>query len=1544
MTKLLPYLFLLTSFFVFGQTETQTHIPDDAFEQALIDLGYDDVLDDYVLTQNINTVTELILNNKGITNFSGIEGFEQLEVLETQNNTDITLDLSSNIHLKELTASRVIAIDISSNLELEHLNIWGYSRTSEDLGFLDLTAHVNLKKISIGGTNISYLDLSNNILLEELSLRSNGLSEINLSQNTKLINLHLNKNGISTISLATNTLLKIVSIEEEPIFSIDLVENLPLERLTIRGTNLSEIDLSTYSLLTNINLSSNKLEHILLEKGSNQNITRLDISGNLKLRCLEVDDPDAIPTNWNKGLFTNYALDCSESLEINPDASVIGFQALDLGGLIPNDFIALDIEDEGYYDRVGDYFGGFFQWRFQNSSNILAITQDGNPGSMSFEIQGPISQTRVDNEAPFTLFETDYNPRFPEGKYTVTATPYGENNLQGNAGEALSISFTVVNESVFVYPQGKVIDETGQTWDISGQIEMVQEIVPIIPSNKKLNFESPYEGKLIDYIDFILTGPSTNIQTRDESAPYSLFKENDDSFAGMIFEPGEYTLQLIPKSTDSFRKIFYSPTWKFVVSASENRTYIPDDNFEQALIDLGYDDVLDDYVLTSNIDHITSLDLSAKNIDYLTGLESFLALEFLNISDNNLSWLRLENLVNLKTLIANSNSLSSPLDISKNVNLEILELNNNNRLWWRDDYSNLPNLKKFSALNTSLRDIDLSASVMLEELHISSQDLNKIDVTKNTVLHSLTILNSKIQYLDLSNNPELRNFTSNLNTDLWCIKVIDPQSAAQEIGFSVDATTQFASDCSDISLVGRIVGLQEVTNDNGSLYYHDINEGVFRRNDPEKQDLAETPFLAKSNYIVHTEGNTVESVRFGITNNAHSIDYFPAPTYIIDNEPPYMLSEDENGNPLFSIEDEGAITITATPFSEDNAEGQEGIPIEAKFRLYDKFWEFTDTLLIRDTADNSKVLEIIAGQENVFDIEDVRNKKLFFEVFEKEGFKQFFTYNIENESANFNGTSFTPYDTPSTFLESGIDLTPGTYIVKTSHVSIDHYVIPSIAQEWTFTITESEDSDGDGVIDDIDICPDTPLGQVVNASGCSLSQLADLAIQNISIGMGSDPCSDTPSCYINVGVLQDVEINVTLVKNGSESIYDGPVSLINPLFLENLTDGDYEICASNPAIPGFEQCYQVSSSATENSVNGTIVMQNADQEYTITASGSTSYTVQVNENSYSYNFNATDAQEITFPLVAGINNISLTGVLDCNSSLTYVPDDNFEQALIDLGYDDVLDDYANSETLGTITSLELKDLGITDFTGIQAMTELLFLSISGDQIESIDLSKNTKLVDVNIADTNLKILDLSNQPSLRYLIAFRNDLSNLILGDGVQMDRLLVQDNQIEVLDFTNRDILTLDVSNNSLISLILGNVGVTMNAVGNPNLICIQVSNVEEAITQPDWSKDDTASYSVDCSQGIDPDGLVDDNSIGDKMLAFPTLTDGRISIANPEEEEIAIVTVAAINGKRIALKAIHDNPKEINLDITGHSKGMYIIRVAKKSGKHSFLKVILK
>ena len=54
--KKIAILLLIVFSFVFAQ---KTYVPDDKFEQALIDLGYDTTLDDYVLTANISGVTDL---------------------------------------------------------------------------------------------------------------------------------------------------------------------------------------------------------------------------------------------------------------------------------------------------------------------------------------------------------------------------------------------------------------------------------------------------------------------------------------------------------------------------------------------------------------------------------------------------------------------------------------------------------------------------------------------------------------------------------------------------------------------------------------------------------------------------------------------------------------------------------------------------------------------------------------------------------------------------------------------------------------------------------------------------------------------------------------------------------------------------------------------------------------------------------------------------------------------------------------------------------------------------------------------------------------------------------------------------------------------------------------------------------------------------------------------------------------------------------------------------------------------------------------------
>ena len=70
-------------------------------------------------------------------------------------------------------------------------------------------------------------------------------------------------------------------------------------------------------------------------------------------------------------------------------------------------------------------------------------------------------------------------------------------------------------------------------------------------------------------------------------------------------------------------------------------TSIPDPNFEQALIDLGHDDVIDGQVLTSNISGVTNLNVSNKNIYELTGINSFTSLINLNCANNSITVLNL---------------------------------------------------------------------------------------------------------------------------------------------------------------------------------------------------------------------------------------------------------------------------------------------------------------------------------------------------------------------------------------------------------------------------------------------------------------------------------------------------------------------------------------------------------------------------------------------------------------------------------------------------------------------------------------------------------------------------------------------------------------------------------------------------------------------------------------------------------------------------------------------------------------------------------------
>ena len=109
---------------------------------------------------------------------------------------------------------------------------------------------------------------------------------------------------------------------------------------------------------------------------------------------------------------------------------------------------------------------------------------------------------------------------------------------------------------------------------------------------------------------------------------------------------------------------------------SDKYVFIPDENFEKALIRIGYDKKLNGKVLRKNISGIRILNVSDGNISDLTGVEGFTALERLYCNDNQLTRLDVSNNTALTELYCSDNQLTS-LDVSNNTALIWLGCDNN---------------------------------------------------------------------------------------------------------------------------------------------------------------------------------------------------------------------------------------------------------------------------------------------------------------------------------------------------------------------------------------------------------------------------------------------------------------------------------------------------------------------------------------------------------------------------------------------------------------------------------------------------------------------------------------------------------------------------------------------------------------------------------------------------------------------------------------------------------------------------------------------------
>ncbi len=218
-------------------------------------------------------------------------------------------------------------------------------------------------------------------------------------------------------------------------------------------------------------------------------------------------------------------------------------------------------------------------------------------------------------------------------------------------------------------------------------------------------------------------------------------------------------------------------------------TQVPDPNFEQALIDAGYDDILDGQFLTTNAQGVLELFFDEKHINDITGIEAFTELLSLHLFDNNLDTIDLSLLpIDMHSLFLGRNNLST-IDLSPIPNIVNLSLNTNN--FTEIDASNLTqvfglfvsnnplvsinltncsNLQTISFVNTPIQNIDFSTNYSLRKVVCYDSQITSLDFTFNQNLELIECYHTPITSINLPNNPDLYQIRAS-NTLLTALDV-----------------------------------------------------------------------------------------------------------------------------------------------------------------------------------------------------------------------------------------------------------------------------------------------------------------------------------------------------------------------------------------------------------------------------------------------------------------------------------------------------------------------------------------------------------------------------------------------------------------------------------------------------------------------------------------------------------------------------------------------------------------------------------------------------
>ena len=609
--------------------DATTYVPDDNFETYLethdasgntVSIGASNSMgngiadDDTVFTYRISGVTGLTLDDLGIVNLTGIEAFLSVVTLRCYKNNVASVDLYNNINIEELRISESVdltTIDISTLTSLKEF--WCYSNPI--LENLDISNNIALEELFVFATDISVLNVSANSALIDLRCPSNKLTNLDVSNKPFLHTLIALNNNISSVTLNNNPVLDTLILSGNTnLETIDVSQAIALRYLDLAENGITNLDLKANTNLSFIIVNDNELTALDIKNGNNSAITDANFKtlGNPNLSCINVDSESYSTTNWTTYVdgTSSFNEHCNETyvpddnfetyLETHDaDGNVVSIGATNsMGNGVIDDYVTtasintvtvLNVTGLNIIHLTGiEAFTALYSLNC-NNNNLTTLNLSDNINLVYLGVEA--------NALTSIIF----------GSITTLEGL----NLRDNALPSIDVSnnasliwFSAENN---VLASIDITDCTALTILGINDNQLTSLDLTLFPSLTSLN---------------VSNNTLTTLNLR--SGGNTLLDSNIDFYA-----TGNPNLTCINVDDEAFS----TSTWTNIdatTSFSEHcgETYVPDDNFEQALIDLGYDTgALDDYVPTANISGVTFLNVTNLGISEFTGIEDFVALD-----------------------------------------------------------------------------------------------------------------------------------------------------------------------------------------------------------------------------------------------------------------------------------------------------------------------------------------------------------------------------------------------------------------------------------------------------------------------------------------------------------------------------------------------------------------------------------------------------------------------------------------------------------------------------------------------------------------------------------------------------------------------------------------------------------------------------------------------------------------------------------------------------------------------------------------------------